>query len=1287
MNALANSQREELEKFLQARLRRAASRRSPTPATPARRRDEERSEILADPPDILLTNYVMLELILTRDRRPEADRARRATCGSSCSTSCTPTAAARVPTWRCSSAGCVRPAGRASSHASAPRPRWRRRARYDERQRRGRASRPSSSARGLDRATSSARRCSAPPRRSTSPTRRSASGSTDRVRAGAAAARDLDRVRRTIRCPRGSSPRSGSQQVDGRWDRVRLRARSANHWSGGGAASRARRPTAGRRLGAVEQAIKEHLLAGTQIANPATGFPVFAFRLHQFISAATRCTRRSRRRPPASHPARAAVRARAAADKLLLPLAFCRACGQEYYSVFRDESAHATVLDDEETSDGEVVVPRQLGQRAGETGQTPGFLYIPPDDPSLADEVWPTDATEVMDRLPTDWIDLNADPPRIKRDRRDQVPAEMYVSTRGEIGGHGTKAWWIPAPFRFCLACGIAYAGRVRSDLTKLATLGLGRALFCAHRAVVVVGALAARSDLPDRAKKLLAFSDNRQDASLQAGHFNDFVMVTMLRAALVRGARTGRPGRSRGTTSCPSRCSTRSTCRSRSTRSTPTFDSAARDEVDRTLRDVLVVPHLPRPRARLAGHAAEPRTDRSAQHRLRIARSNSARPTTSGTARTRPWRPRRRRRERRLCRVCSTTCAASLVDRVDVLDGNYQEQMCASLRPAPARAVGARRGPAASCVRRARSGSAPTKPDDYQGLRVPVGSWRASASTSGDPTACRSTASGPRSTRPPRCSPSLRRRLRIAGILEAIGPATPTAIPSYRLTASRWSGQLGDGETQVHDPLRVARPPKDGLGTNRYFRDLYRSLSSDLHHAHCQGAHRAGRGTRIASSVRRTSATARCRSCTARRRWSSASTSASSTSSACATCRRRRRTTRSAPVAPVDRASRRWSSPTAPPAALMTSTSSAGPSRWSPGRSKHPASTWRTRTWSGRTCTRSGCRVSQLSLGSSMRQVLDLDREAEPKPVLQPSIAAALIDSKFHLSALAAARQVLGLGNCAARADGAVVARRVARRRHGRPGSALPRRLPSAGGTSTGRPARSRSTYHAKVVSNTTTCRREAHRTPPAWRGREAHRAARVRHRGQQPARLRAVPLLRRRGLPAGLQLPATAAVGVRPRPSWSRRRRVPAARPVPGGQRVRPTSLIYHEGSRYRITKVDLPVVAPSADEPDNIVTSKAKRCASCGYLHPSAGREPRSVRALRRGARRRRCVTCSACRTSRLGETTASTPTRRSASVRASRSSPVFASRSATTCSPVAGPSSPLPTPTARQRRGAT
>ncbi|MBW6475432.1 MAG: DEAD/DEAH box helicase, partial [Anaerolineaceae bacterium] len=65
MNALANSQRGELEKFINF-----GYPDQKGPVTFARytgqENDEERQRIMANPPDILLTNYVMLELILTR---------------------------------------------------------------------------------------------------------------------------------------------------------------------------------------------------------------------------------------------------------------------------------------------------------------------------------------------------------------------------------------------------------------------------------------------------------------------------------------------------------------------------------------------------------------------------------------------------------------------------------------------------------------------------------------------------------------------------------------------------------------------------------------------------------------------------------------------------------------------------------------------------------------------------------------------------------------------------------------------------------------------------------------------------------------------------------------------------------------------------------------------------------------------------------------------------------------------------------------------------------------------
>lgn len=74
MNALANSQLEELGKFLKYGYGDAP--RVTLDRHTGQEGHDERQRILASPPDILLTNYVMLELVLTRpDERRSLIRA------------------------------------------------------------------------------------------------------------------------------------------------------------------------------------------------------------------------------------------------------------------------------------------------------------------------------------------------------------------------------------------------------------------------------------------------------------------------------------------------------------------------------------------------------------------------------------------------------------------------------------------------------------------------------------------------------------------------------------------------------------------------------------------------------------------------------------------------------------------------------------------------------------------------------------------------------------------------------------------------------------------------------------------------------------------------------------------------------------------------------------------------------------------------------------------------------------------------------------------------------------
>src|SRR5262249_32924289 len=69
-----------------------------------------------------------------------------------------------------------------------------------------------------------------------------------------------------------------------------------------------------------------------------------------------------------------------------------------------------------------------------------------------------------------------------------------------------------------------------------------GRSTATTMLTIAVLRYLESHGD--DAPRKLLDFTDNRQDAALQAGHFNDFVQVSLLRSGLYTAiARAGEDG------------------------------------------------------------------------------------------------------------------------------------------------------------------------------------------------------------------------------------------------------------------------------------------------------------------------------------------------------------------------------------------------------------------------------------------------------------------------------------------------------------------------------------------------------------------------------------------------------------------------------------------------------------------------------------------------------------------------------------------------------------------------
>jgi len=275
-----------------------------------------------------------------------------------------------------------------------------------------------------------------------------------------------------------------------------------------------------------EAAIVQALLAGYKCEkNPTTGFAPFAFRLHQFISrgdtvyatledeASRYLTIYGQQYKPGSR------------DHVLLPLVFCRECGQEYYGVRR-------IYNKQNRPDH--FTPRQLNDQLSDQESEAGFLYFSTDRP------FPTDEDQIINenRVPDDWIEERKGKWRIRKDRQADLPRTILLGTDGVEAPDGRHFSYIAAPFRFCLCCGVAYGMRQRDDFAKLSSLGSeGRSTATTITSLSAIRSL-RRSSLPQHARKLLSFTDNRQDASLQAGHFNDFIETTLLRSALYQAVR-----------------------------------------------------------------------------------------------------------------------------------------------------------------------------------------------------------------------------------------------------------------------------------------------------------------------------------------------------------------------------------------------------------------------------------------------------------------------------------------------------------------------------------------------------------------------------------------------------------------------------------------------------------------------------------------------------------------------------------------------------------------------------
>lgn len=245
-----------------------------------------------------------------------------------------------------------------------------------------------------------------------------------------------------------------------------------------------------------------------------------AFKLHRFISGAgeifTTLTDRPRRvmfEGQLEDPD--------APGHRLYPTRFCRECGHEVHVVTKSEDA-----------DGLRFLPRNIDDTpiADPDGDIAGYLTpVGGNDPDYA-------FTGEVETYPEDWREERNGIERLRANRKGRLPEQVTVRPDGRYSPDGVSFWFIPGKFGFCPCC-LDQPHPSMRERSKLAGLsGEGRSSATTHLVSTALEWMNGdASGVPTEKRKLLGFTDNRQDAALQAGHFNDYLFVSLLRGAILR--------------------------------------------------------------------------------------------------------------------------------------------------------------------------------------------------------------------------------------------------------------------------------------------------------------------------------------------------------------------------------------------------------------------------------------------------------------------------------------------------------------------------------------------------------------------------------------------------------------------------------------------------------------------------------------------------------------------------------------------------------------------------------
>ncbi len=187
----------------------------------------------------------------------------------------------------------------------------------------------------------------------------------------------------------------------------------------------------------------------------------------------------------------------------LYPLHFCRTCGEKLYGVSQDDQG--------------TITPWEMGNEEIDGGR--GYLM------RLASH---GDFASVIGLCDEEWFKKDGSARKGKEGHIPQL-AVLDHSFRALVGdGPGTPYSYSPSPLMMCPSCGVRTLGRERGALSFVSRQSRADAVNS-----LALGVLAARPD--PRKSKTLIFVDSVQDAAYHAGHMDDWYTHLVFRTYLFR--------------------------------------------------------------------------------------------------------------------------------------------------------------------------------------------------------------------------------------------------------------------------------------------------------------------------------------------------------------------------------------------------------------------------------------------------------------------------------------------------------------------------------------------------------------------------------------------------------------------------------------------------------------------------------------------------------------------------------------------------------------------------------